>query len=46
MSSIYNTLQHNIFNIVIYITWILYFIVILGLSVNEPEYLNTIQSFL
>ena len=46
MSSIYNTLQHNIFDIFIYITWILYFMVILGLSVNAPEYLNTIQSFM
>ena len=46
MTSIYNTLQHNIFGIFIYITWILYFMVILGLSVNAPEYLNTIQSFM
>jgi hypothetical protein len=46
MTSIYNTLQHNIFDIFIYITWALYFMVILGLSVNAPEYLNTIQSFM
>ena len=46
MTSIYNTLQHNIFDIFIYITWILYFIITLGLSVNAPEYLNSIQSFM
>ena len=46
MTSIYYTIQHNIYDIVIYITWILYFMIILGLSVNAPEYLNTIQSFM
>ena len=46
MTSIYYTLQHNIYDIVVYITWILYFVIMLGLSVNAPEYLNTIQSFM
>jgi hypothetical protein len=46
MTSIYYTIQHNIYDIVIYITWILYFMITLGLSVNAPEYLNTIQSFM
>ena len=46
MTSIYYIIQHNIYDIVIYITWILYFMIILGLSVNAPEYLNTIQSFM
>jgi hypothetical protein len=29
-----------------YITWLLYFAIALGISVNAPEYLNTLQSFL
>jgi hypothetical protein len=46
MTSIYYTIQHNIYDIVIYVTWILYFMITLGLSVNAPQYLNTIQSFM
>ena len=46
MTSIYYTIQHNIYDIVIYVTWILYFMITLGLSVNAPQYLNKIQSFM
>jgi len=40
------TFQHNFYTIVVYITWILYFAIALGISVNAPEYLNTLQSFM
>lgn len=38
--------QNIIYDIVIYITWLLYFAIALGLSVNAPEYLDTLQSFM
>jgi hypothetical protein len=38
--------QNRMYNIVMYITWLLYFAIALGISVNAPEYLNTLQSFL
>ena len=38
--------QIRMYNIVMYITWLLYFAIALGISVNAPEYLNTLQSFL
>jgi hypothetical protein len=34
------------YDIVMYITWILYFAIALGLSVNAPQYLDTLQSFM
>jgi hypothetical protein len=40
------TFQNNFYTIVVYITWILYFAIALGISVNAPEYLNTLQSFM
>ena len=38
--------QIRMYDIVMYITWLLYFAIALGISVNAPEYLNTLQSFL
>lgn len=40
------TFQNNFYNIVMYITWLLYIAIALGLSVNAPEYLDTLQSFM
>jgi hypothetical protein len=37
--------QNKIFDIVIYITWILYFLIITGISVSAPKYLNTFDSY-
>ena len=36
--------QNNAFDIVIYITWILYFAIVFGLSANAPEYLDTLHA--
>ena len=38
--------QLRMYDIVMYITWLLYFAIALGISVNAPEYLITLQSFL
>jgi uncharacterized BrkB/YihY/UPF0761 family membrane protein len=38
--------QNRVYDIFIYITWLLYFAIALGLSVNAPEYLDTLQSFM
>ena len=40
------TFQNNFYTIVVYITWFLYFAIALGISVNAPEYLITLQSFM
>ena len=32
--------QNNIYDIVVYITWILYIVIALGLSANAPQYLD------
>lgn len=40
------TFQNKFYNIVMYITWLLYITIALGLSVNAPEYLDTLQSFM
>jgi hypothetical protein len=37
--------QNKIFDIVIYISWILYFSIITGISVSAPKYLNTFDSY-
>jgi hypothetical protein len=36
--------QNNAFKVVVYITWILYILIALGLSTNAPQYLDTLQS--
>jgi len=38
--------QNNFYDFVMFITWILYFAIALGLSVNAPEYLYILQSFM
>ncbi len=37
--------QTNAFIIIVYISWILYIAIALGLSANAPQYLDTLQSF-
>ena len=37
--------QNVMYNIIIYVTWILYILVSLGLSLNAPEYLDTLQYY-
>jgi hypothetical protein len=38
-------LQYNLFTIIIYITWALYISILLGLSVNAPQYLDDLQYY-
>jgi hypothetical protein len=38
--------QHIAYDITIYITWILYFLIAFGLSASAPQYLNTLHSFI
>jgi hypothetical protein len=40
-----NDFQLNIFNFIVIITWILYIFIALGLSVQAPEYLDTLQYY-
>lgn len=39
-------LQHKIFDAVIYITYILYVVIALGLSANAPQYLDELQYYI
>jgi hypothetical protein len=39
-------LQNQAFNIVMYITWILYIVIALGLSANAPQYLDYLHAFI
>lgn len=39
-------LQNHVYDIVVYITWILYIVIALGLSANAPQYLGTLHSFI
>ena len=36
--------QLRVFTLVIYVTWILYIVIALNLSISAPEYLNYLQS--
>ena len=38
-------LQNQAYNIVMYITWILYIVIALGLSANAPQYLDYLHAF-
>lgn len=38
--------QNKMFTIVIYLTWILYIAIALGLSTGAPQYLDTLHSFI
>ena len=40
-----NDFQLRVFTITIWVTWILYIIIALGLSVRAPEYLDTLQYY-
>lgn len=40
-----HTLQDEIFNFTVYMTWLLYIAIALGLSANAPEYLDTLQYY-
>jgi hypothetical protein len=37
--------QVHIFNVVIYATWTLYILIVLGLSTNAPQYLDDLQYY-
>lgn len=37
--------QVHIFNVVIYTTWTLYIMIVLGLSTNAPQYLDDLQYY-
>jgi hypothetical protein len=37
--------QNRMYDIVVYITWLLYIIIALGLSANAPQYLDDLQNF-
>jgi hypothetical protein len=39
-------LQHHLFNAVIYLTYILYIAIALGLSANAPQYLDELQYYM
>jgi hypothetical protein len=38
-------LQKHGFSIIIYLTWFLYFAILLGLSANAPQYLDDLQYY-
>ena len=38
--------QLRIFTLIIYVTWLLYIVIALNLSVSAPEYLNYLQSLM
>jgi hypothetical protein len=37
--------QYNVFLFVTYLSWFLYIVIALGLSINAPEYLYTLQYY-
>ena len=39
------TIQNHGFSVIIFLTWMLYIVIALGLSANAPEYLNDLQSY-
>lgn len=40
-----HTFQEQLFDLVSFLTFFLYFIIVLGVSVNAPEYLNKLQYY-
>jgi len=38
--------QNRAYDIIVYITWILYIAIVLGLSTNAPQYLDSLHSFI
>jgi len=43
-SELLHSIQYNTYNIVVYITWALYIITVLGISASAPDYLETLNS--
>jgi len=41
-----HTFQFRVFTLVVYVTWILYIVIALNLSISAPEYLNYLQSLM
>jgi hypothetical protein len=41
-----HSFQNRIYDIAVYITWVLYIAIALGLSANAPEYLDELQNFI
>ena len=39
------TFQSQAFSFIILLTWFLYFVILLGLSANAPQYLNDLQYY-
>ena len=40
-----HSFQNRLFDIIIYVTWILYIVVALGLSASAPQYLDDLHTF-
>lgn len=38
--------QNNVYDILVYITWVLYIAIALGLSANAPQYLDDLQYYI
>ena len=38
--------QNRMFDIIVYITWVLYVVIALGLSANAPQYLDDLQYYI
>lgn len=46
LNSVIHRFQNRMYDIVVYITWILYIIIALGLSTNAPQYLDDLQYYI
>ena len=40
-----HTFQLKAFQVILYLTWLLYFVIAFGLSANAPQYLNDMQYY-
>ena len=38
-------IQNTIFNIIVYVSWILYIAIVFGFAANAPQYLNNVQFY-
>ena len=45
-NSFIHRFQNRMYDIVVYITWILYIVIALGLSTNAPQYLDDLQYYI
>lgn len=41
-----HSFQNKMFDFIVYITWILYIIIALGISANAPQYLDDLQYYM